>query len=81
MKLIDKRGQIKDISESILDSEYKEHYIVEEKGLLYLTDKEDFEKGIEEKRYNGVGYIKSDNKTYKEIRQELIALIEECTSI
>lgn len=75
MKIFDVKNQLDQVSNDIIRSEFKDHFVMEKCGLLYITDEDDFNKCIEAKKYNKIGYINSNNKTDQDIKQELKALI------
>lgn len=77
-KIIDVKNQVEQVTGDIIKSNELFHFVIEKKGVLYITDIEDAEHCIENLKYNSVGVItKTSSKSGIDIKRELRQLIKE----
>ena len=76
MEIVEMKSQAKEVTKIIVSSGFSNHYFTEKNGVVYICDEVDFKKSVESGEYNAIGGINTDNKAYREVTRELLALFK-----
>lgn len=76
MEIVEMKLQAKEVTKIIVGSGFSNHYFTEKNGVVYICDEADFKKSVESGKYNPIGSVNTDNKAYREVTRELLALFK-----